>query len=115
MLRRLSRDWVEVGVGKVLLDTLVKEPVEGRRIRDVDGICLASTAGEVADNTSLAVSDDGAGITQGREGAVLVTVRVDGQLHGRLVSAIIEVFADERHDAGSATDGHAGASTTLDS
>ena len=96
------------------LDTLVKEPVEGRRVRDVGGICLAGTAVEEADDTSLAVSDDGAGITLGGEGAVLVTVRVDGQLHGRLVSAILEVFADERHDAGSATDGHAGAVTVLD-
>lgn len=44
-------------------------------------------------------------------GAILVTVRVDGQLQGRLVSAVPEVIADERHDAGSATDG---AVTVLD-
>ena len=43
-----------------------------------------------------------------------MTVRVDGQFHGRLVGAVLEVFTDERHDAGSATDGHAGAVTVLD-
>ena len=113
MSRRLCRDWVEVGVGKVLLDTL-KQPVEGGRVRDVGGICHAGTAGEEADDASLAVNNDGAGITRGGEGAVPVTIRVDGQLHGRPVSAVLEVFADERHDAGSATDGHAGALTVLD-
>ena len=83
-MRRLARDRVEVGVRKVRLDTLLKEPVEGRCVRDVGGTCLAGTTGEEAGDTSLALSDDGAGITWGGEGAVLVTVWVDGQLHGRL-------------------------------
>ena len=96
------------------LDTIV-EPVVGRRVRDVKlGICLAGTTGEEADDTSLAVSDDGTGITRSGEGAVLVTVRIDGQLHRRLVSVVLEVFADERHNASSAADGQTGAATVLD-
>ena len=63
---------------------------------------------------SLDISNDGAGITWGGEGARLVTVWVDGQLHGRLVSAALEVFADESHDPGSTTDGHIGAVAALD-
>ena len=112
MSRRLGREWVGVGVGKVRLDTLVKEPVEGRRVRDISGICLASTAGEDAADTSLAVKDDGAGIAMGREYVGLV-VRKDCPLHRRPVRAVLEVFAHKGHDAGSAANSHAGVQPLL--
>ena len=56
MSRCLGLDRVEVGVGKGRLDTLVKDPEEGRRVCDVGGIFPASTAGEEADDTSPAIS-----------------------------------------------------------
>lgn len=62
----------------------------------------------------VGVSDNGARITGGGEGAVLFIIRVDCQLLKRLVFAAREVFADEGHHAARATDGHASAGTALD-
>jgi hypothetical protein len=112
MSRRLDRDLVEVGVGKAFLDTL-HEPVERRPVRDVGGLRPAGSAGEDAANTSLAVKDDGARVARGRECARFV-VRKDCPLHGRLVSAVLEVLAHKGHDAGSAASGHAGGTAILD-
>jgi len=113
MSRRLSLDRIEAGVGKGRLDT-IKDPEEGRRVCDVNGNCLAGAAGEESNDSSISIDDDGAGIAGGRECAVLVAVWVDGQLHGRLVDPVLEVFPDKRHNAASTTDGHTGAVTVLD-
>ncbi len=109
--RNLAR--VEVGIGKDRLDTLLN-PVVWRQIGHVSIISQACTAGEDADNASLAVSDDGPRIPGGGESVVLVTVRVGGNHHGCRVNALVIIFPDEGFDAGTATDGDSGAVTILD-
>ena len=46
---------MDVGVGELGLDTL-QNPVERRRIRNVDVLRLAGTAGQEATNAPLAVN-----------------------------------------------------------
>ena len=115
MSRRLGRCLVEVGIGEVGMDTL-QEPVERRRVRDVNGLGLrlASIADEETTDTSLAVNDDRARVTWGGERAGLLIVRKDRPLHRRPLSVIREVLAYEGLDAGSATNGHACGATALD-
>src|SRR5882762_9389060 len=105
--------WVEAGIGELPLDTLIKEPVEGSCIRDIKVIIFARSPSEETNYMSSGVNDDGTRIAWGGEGAVLVAVWVDSQLHRCLVITVWEVFPNKRHHAG-ATNGHTSASTILD-
>ncbi len=50
----------------------------------------------------------------GREGTILLTVRVDGYLHRRRANAVLVILPDEGLDAGTATVGHSGGVAVLE-
>jgi len=100
--RCLGHDWVEVGIRKPIVLDALQEPEKGCCVYDVRGLHLASTA-----DTSTAVSDDRARIAGDRENPRLVLIGEESALHQRLVSAIVEVLANKREDAGSAAYGDA--------
>ena len=80
-----------------------------QKIEYVGRISLAGTTGEDADDACLVVSDDGPRIPRGRESAVLVAARVNGNLHGHpAIAPVIAVFPDEGFDGATATDGESG-------
>ena len=67
MLRRLgSGDRDEVSVGKFLGDALHEE-LNGRGVRNVQVLHVATTARDETANTSAPVDDDGTGVTLTRE------------------------------------------------
>ena len=70
-----------------------------QKIEYVGRISLAGT------DACLVVSDDGPRIPRGRESAVLVAARVNGNLHGHpAIAPVIAVFADEGFDGATATE-----------
>ena len=75
----LDHDWIEVGARKPAILVARKEPEEGCRVRDVQGL-LAGPSGEEAADTSAAINDDRARTAQGGEDPGLVVAGEGGPL-----------------------------------
>jgi hypothetical protein len=58
MSRCQGHDWVGVRVREPIILDAREEPEEGRRVRDVQGLRLASTAGEGATDAAVGANND---------------------------------------------------------
>ena len=109
----LVDDFVEEDFRIRYLHLLLDPPVGGE-VRDVGLFGRAGTADEQPDNPVLRVDHYGARVAGSRKGAVLVAVRVDGDLDGRLLGAVLGVGANERLHTGKATKSGACGLSVLD-
>jgi hypothetical protein len=86
----------------------LEEPPEGRSVRHVGRLRLASATGEHAADAATNVGDDRARIARLREHLRLAVVVDDTPLHGGLVDGrVVEIVADDAEDAVGAADGGA--------
>ena len=86
-----------MGVGELLGDAL-QEELDGRSVRNVKVIRIATTAGDHAADTPAAVNDDGAGVALSREGVGLLVVGKNRPFLGSLWFLVFEVVTDEGED-----------------
>ena len=85
-------DWVKVGAGGRLLDTLVEEVV-WQHIGNVSRVSLAGTTGKhQANNVTVGITNNRPGVPGGRESTILVTPGVDNDLHRCWVKLLNEQF-----------------------
>jgi len=103
LFRRLVRGRVEVGVRELGLDTR-QEPFKWGSVRDVGGVGLAGSASKEGRDTSLAVDDNGAGVTAVGERSG-PTVTHNRQFHRCFLGAVREVPAHKRLDASATANG----------
>ena len=106
-------DLVEEDVRIRYLHLLLNPPVGGE-VRDVGTTGQAGTADEQPDNPALRVDHYGARVAAIRKGAVLVAVRVDGDLEGPMPDVVAGVVANERLHTAEATKSGACGISVLD-
>jgi hypothetical protein len=104
---------VEEAFREQLLRLLLDPPV-GSEVRDVGLLGRASPGDEQPDDAAVPVNHYGARVAGGREGAVLVAVRVDGDLDRRLLDAVLRVPANKRLNTSEATESAACGLSVLD-
>ena len=90
----LVNDWVEEDVGIHFLHLLLDPPVGGE-VRDVSLFGCTSTCNEQPNNPALPVNHYGTRVAESRKGAVLVAVRIDSNLDGRLPDGVLGVGANK--------------------
>ena len=108
----LVDDFVEADVREHL--HLLLDPPVGGELRDVSPFNRAGTGDEHSDSPALRVDHYGARVAGSRKGAVLVAVRVYGDLDGRILDAVLGVCANERLHAGETTESGACGLSVLD-